>query len=146
MELTVESTIRKQPSTTITKRSILVIDDTADLLDLQKTILEMDGFEVFVAQSGSEAFNILTQINPPDLILLDVVMDDMNGPEFLDLLEKKMPRIMINVPIVFISGMEVVPEGRVVGLIQKPFLVEEFLNDVHRFIDMKQVDSKLSHV
>jgi CheY-like chemotaxis protein len=136
--------IQKQLSTLIKKKSILIIDDTADLLDVQKTILEMDNFEVFTAQSGTEAFKVLAQIDQPDLILLDVQMEDMSGPEFLDLLEKKMPEIMKAVPVVFLTGMDNVPKEKVVGFIRKPFDIEMFLEEVHRFIDMEQ-PSTLKH-
>jgi CheY-like chemotaxis protein len=136
--------IQKQLSTLIKKKSILIIDDTADLLDVQKTILEMDNFEVFTAQSGTEALKVLAQIDQPDLILLDVQMEDMSGPEFLDLLEKKMPEIMKAVPVVFLTGMDNVPKEKVVGFIRKPFDIEMFLEEVHRFIDMEQ-PSTLKH-
>jgi CheY-like chemotaxis protein len=128
--------IQKQLSTSIKRRSVLVIDDTADLLYLEKTVLEMDDFEVFTAQSGTEAFKVLAQIDKPDLILLDVRMDDMSGPEFLGMLEKKMPEIMNTVPVVFLTAMEKVPEGKVVGFIRKPFDIETFLEAVHRFLDI----------
>jgi CheY-like chemotaxis protein len=144
VEKSVVSNIQKQLNTSIKKKSVLIIDDTADLLELQKTVLEMDDFEVFTAQSGDEAFKILAQIDQPDLILLDVRMDDMSGPEFLELLEKKMPEIMNLVPVAFLTAMNEVPEGRVVGFIRKPFDVEKFLEAVHRFIDMGQL-STLKH-
>jgi CheY-like chemotaxis protein len=135
VEKSVAPSNQKQPSAPIKKLSVLIIDDTADLLELQKTILEMDDFEVSTAQSGAEAFKVLARIDQPDLILLDVRMEDMNGPEFLGMLEKKMPEIMKTVPVVFLTAMENVPEGKVVGVIRKPFDVEKFLESVRRFID-----------
>jgi CheY-like chemotaxis protein len=130
--------IQIHPSISIKKKAILIIDDSDDLLDIQKTILEMDNFEVFTALSGTEALKILTQIDPPDLILLDVLMGDMSGPDFLVQLEEKMPKIMNDVPVVFLTGMENIPIEKVVGLIKKPFDPEIYLEAVHRFIDMKK--------
>ena len=120
------------------KKSILIIDDSSDLLEAQQTILEMEDFIVFTALSGTEAFELLTQIDPPDLIILDVQMEDMSGPDFLNLLEKEMPKIINDVPIVFLTGMEVIPSGKIVGFIKKPFDLEMYLEEVYRFIDMKK--------
>jgi DNA-binding response OmpR family regulator len=42
--------------------SILVIEDNLDLLSMQRIILEMEGYEVFTAQSGDEAFNFFLKL------------------------------------------------------------------------------------
>jgi len=116
------------------KHSILVIDDCTDALALQRLVLEMEGFEVFTGQSGTEALEILTQINPPDLILLDMHMEDMNGSEFLVLLEEKIPQIIENVPIVFLTASNEIPSGKAAGFIRKATDLKIFLKAVHGFI------------
>ena len=118
------------------KQSILVIDDSPDTLLLQRTILELEGFKVFVAQSGTEALRVLSQIDEPNLILLDMQLDDMTGVDFLTLLEEKKPEIIENVPIVFLTGMDEVPKSQAVGFIRKPADKGKFLESVHRFIEM----------
>lgn len=118
------------------KQSILVVDDSLDTLTLQRILLELEGYEVFTAESGAEALEILSGIDEPNLILLDMQMEDMNGIEFLALLEEKRPEIIRDVPIVFLTGMDVVPKSKAVGFIRKPADKDKFLEQVHRFIEM----------
>ncbi len=132
----VNSHFSNTPKTATPKRSILVIDDCLEILFVQRTLLELEGFEVFTAQSGTEAFTVLSEIDPPDLILLDMQMQDMSGPEFLTWLEVKKPEIKAAVPIVFVTGMPEVPEGKTIGIINKPVDLDQFISDVHRFIEM----------
>lgn len=118
------------------KQSILVVDDSIDTLALQRIVLELEGYEVFTAESGTEAFEILSGMVGPNLILLDMQMGDMNGIEFITMLEEKRPEIINNVPIVFLTGMDVVPKSNAVGFIRKPADKDKFLREVHRYIEM----------
>ncbi|NJL24776.1 MAG: response regulator [Calothrix sp. SM1_5_4] len=118
------------------KRSILVVDDDLDSLDLQRTLLEIEGYEVFTAESGMEALELLSQIDEPNLILLDMQMGQMNGVEFLIALEKKRPEIIEKVPVIFLTGMDVVPLSKAAGFIRKPADKNDFLKAVDRFVKM----------
>ena len=95
----------------------------------------MEDYKVFTALSGAEAFAVLVNIPRPDLILLDVRMAGMSGPEFLLALEEKRPDIIENVPVVFLTGMDNVPASKAVGFIKKSSDVEKFLEAVHGFIE-----------
>jgi CheY-like chemotaxis protein len=117
------------------QKRILVIDDSAELLSLSKMLLEMHDFEVCTAASGTQALAVLSEIAQPDLILLDMRMDDMSGPEFLVALEQTRSDILENVPVVFLTAMKEVPASKAVGFIRKPFEMDEFLAAVHHFID-----------
>lgn len=125
------------------KKSVLVVDDDDFLLNFSKTILEMEDYEVFTAQSGGEGLQLLAQIKAPDLILLDMRMEDMSGTDFLVTLERTHPEILKNVPVVFLSGVDVVPESKASGFIKKPFDIDYFLNDIKRFIDARVRDVPL---
>jgi two-component system, sensor histidine kinase and response regulator len=59
---------------------ILAVDDTPDNLVLIETILEDEGYEIILASNGAEALAQVQQA-PPDLILLDIMMPDMDGYE-----------------------------------------------------------------
>lgn len=142
MEKTEEIHIFKNHTVVFQKKSILVVDDNSDMRKLQKDILEMNGFEVFTAQSGMEAFKILGEIDAPKLILLDVKMENMSGPELLIMLEEKKPEIVNVVPIVFLTGMGKFALGKASGFIQKPFDLNKYLEAVHRFIALGR-DSSL---
>lgn len=117
------------------KKTILVVDDDMDILELQKVLLEMEGFEVFTARGGKEALTVLGEIKKPKLILLDVQMEDMSGMEFLNLLEKKNPEIFASVPVVFLTGMDQIPVANVRGFIRKPFENNNFLKAIYHFIE-----------
>ncbi len=64
-------------------KRILVVDDEEHICELYRSELEDEGYEVGVAQSGSEALEIIEQA-PPDLVILDIQMPGINGIEILE--------------------------------------------------------------
>jgi DNA-binding response OmpR family regulator len=58
---------------------ILIIDDEPEIITLIRMMLQKAGYEVIGADSGREGLEILEK-DRADLVLLDVVMPDMNGP------------------------------------------------------------------
>ncbi len=121
------------------KKRVMVIDDDSQMLNLYKTILEMNDYDVIVASSGQTALSLLATIKEPDLILLDVIMPEMSGPEFLVELEEQLPQISENVSIVFSSALEKVPRSKASGFIRKPTDLHEFLDDVRCFIEKSEM-------
>lgn len=63
-------------------KSILVVEDEAELAEIYRVILEQSGYDVTVAHNGKIALEKV--VNSPDLILLDLRMPIMNGVEFLE--------------------------------------------------------------
>jgi len=63
-------------------QKILVIDDEKELRVLVKSYLEQEGFQVVTAVDGREAL-IISRYEKPDLILLDLMMPEMGGYDFL---------------------------------------------------------------
>ncbi|MEH2091821.1 response regulator [Nostoc sp.] len=59
---------------------ILLVDDSADSLRLLQVTLKLKGYNTIIADSGAEALLKIAE-SPPDLVLLDVVMPDMDGYE-----------------------------------------------------------------
>lgn len=59
---------------------ILAVDDVADNLFLLQTVLEGEGYIVDLAENGRTAL-AKVEANPPDLVLLDIMMPDMTGYE-----------------------------------------------------------------
>jgi CheY-like chemotaxis protein len=128
------------------KRSIMVIDDNADILDLVSTILQIDGYEIFTAQSGVEALKTLSEIKKPDLILLDLQLGEMSGPDFLVTLQERFPDFLTSVPVVFLTGMDQIPESCAVGFIRKPIAdITQFLKDARNFIEAGVSGSRYQH-
>lgn len=61
-------------------RTILIVDDEADLLDMLRYNFEKEGYEVVTAQDGVEGLSTAGEVEP-DLIILDVMMPRMDGIE-----------------------------------------------------------------
>jgi len=61
---------------------ILLIEDDADLADAIVEVLQNEGYRVSYAADGKAALALLSRSDPPDLILLDLMMPNMNGWEF----------------------------------------------------------------
>jgi CheY-like chemotaxis protein len=126
--------MRPDPKIQRSKKSILVIDDNQGLLVCDKIILERAGYEVLTAASGKEGLIALVEGSAPDLILLDMRMYDMTGLEFIEDLEKLRPEILENVPIIFFTNMDEVPESKASGFIRKDKGIEGLLEGVQRFL------------
>ncbi|MBD1927233.1 response regulator [Trichocoleus sp. FACHB-90] len=85
------------------KGNLLVVDDNQVNLKLLTQILSKNGYKVRVAPSGKFALNSC-QSNPPDLILLDINMPEMNGYEVCQHL--KASKQTRNIPVIFISALD----------------------------------------
>jgi CheY-like chemotaxis protein len=68
------------------QKRILVVDDEEEVVRLTREILESEGYQVQGATSGAEGIQIATS-QPPDLILLDINMPEMDGWEVLRVLK-----------------------------------------------------------
>src|SRR5262249_4683356 len=108
-------------SSALIKGTIAVIDDDQEIVDLVKTMLELEGLQVITFDSGMAALDAL-RTKAPNLIILDIKMPEMDGMEFLRRL-----RLTSKLPVVFLTGkLDEVDE--VLGLklgaddfIRKPF-------------------------
>lgn len=98
----------------------LVVDDDDDIREATRDVMERHGYEVVAVGSGAEALAFLVH-DTPDLVLLDLQMDDMNGWEVLGALRGN-PRFR-GVEIVVVTGCDasVAPGVRV---LRKPFKIE----------------------
>lgn len=84
-----------------TKPTILVVDDTPDNLDLMGDLL-MNDYKVKIANSGKKALEIVQMGHPPDLILLDIMMPEMDGYEVCSVL--KSDEKTKNIPVIFLTA------------------------------------------
>jgi CheY-like chemotaxis protein len=88
---------------TSNKKDILLVEDDEDILNLVKTLLELEGYIVRCAKNGEEALSSLhSNQNLPSLILLDLMMPVMDGTKFREE-QIKNPRIA-GVPVVIMSA------------------------------------------
>ncbi|MEM1203558.1 MAG: response regulator [Acidobacteriota bacterium] len=118
---------------------ILAIDDEPDVLDLLKLVLERSGYEVVTSPNGTEGL-IRAHVEGPDLILLDIMMEEMDGWETLRLL--KLDDESRDVPVVILSAraepkdkIRALQEGAVDYII-KPFSVVDSLAKIRALLDV----------
>ncbi|MBO9701846.1 MAG: hybrid sensor histidine kinase/response regulator [Sporocytophaga sp.] len=102
-----------------TEIKILLIDDRADNLMSISTVLQVDGYTIRTARSGTEALKILLKEQDFALILLDVQMPDISGIETASLIYKRDK--LKNIPIIFLTahsyGDEYIYRGYLAGAV-----------------------------
>jgi signal transduction histidine kinase len=119
---------------------ILVVDDVTKNLQVVGTMLRAQGYEVMPATSGPQALE-LVQMEPPDLILLDLMMPEMDGLEVCRRL--KADPLTQPIPVVFLTAsneMEHLVKGFEVGAVDyvtKPFNPPELLARVRTHLELK---------
>ncbi len=118
-------------------KSILIVEDNADLRSLYKQAVEMEGYEPLVAGNGLEALEILRTTNPdPKVIILDLMMPVMDGYAFLDFLRQRADADRFGVLVVsadFEVPDTVAQHPGVIGVLHKPFDLGDVLRVVHAF-------------
>ena len=129
------------------KANILVVDDKPDNLRLLSAMLAQLGYEVRKVINGQTALKT-AQAAPPDLILLDIMMPDMNGYEVCQRL--KASAQTCDVPVIFISALdEVLDKVKAfavggVDYITKPFSEEEVFARVENNLTIRRLQKQLS--
>ena len=83
------------------KPTVLLVDDTPEDLTLMSALLE-DTYRVKVADRGDKAIKIAASDNPPDLILLDIMMPEMDGYEVCRVL--KSSETTRGIPVIFLAA------------------------------------------
>ncbi|HEY9608932.1 MAG TPA: response regulator [Allocoleopsis sp.] len=132
--------------TCIPQADILIIDDTPENLNLLSTMLTEQGYKVRSVTKGSTGLRG-AQAAPPDLILLDVNMPQMNGYEVCQHL--KGDERTCEIPVIFISALgdalDKVKAFSVGGVdyITKPFQVEEVLARIENHLTIRRLSQQL---
>lgn len=111
-------------------KTILVVDDEKRILALLEAYLERQGFNVVIASNGKEALYIARH-EKPDLIILDVMMPEMDGYEFM-----RQHRKERETPIILLTA-KVEEDDKVIGLelgaddyVTKPFSPRELTSRI----------------
>jgi len=120
-----------QRSRTKTRKKVLVVDDEHDFLSIMDYFLTMEGYDVEVAHNGAEALRSVEQ-NPPDLILLDLLMPGMDGLSALRQLRGASSTR--DIPVILLSILDRA-EGdtgplNVTGYMVKPFSPELLMEKI----------------
>jgi len=87
----------------MTMHSILIVDDNRTLLEVFDIVLKRSGYQTFTASGGRECLGLLTNILP-DLILLDIMMEPIDGWETLAEIKKDIRTN--NIPVIMVTGKQ----------------------------------------
>ena len=131
------------------KGKILAVDDTPAALKLLSDLLQEEGYEVRAAINGELALKSAIS-NPPELVLLDIRMPDMDGFEVCRRL-KEHPETR-DVPVIFVSALSETEEkvqGFALGAVDfvtKPYQREELLARVHTHLEVNRLRNHLEEL
>lgn len=129
-----------------TAGKILIVDDSEELLKFVSDILTAEGYDVRPADSGELALAAVT-VSPPELILLDKRMPDMDGAEVCRRLKSReesrdIPVVILSASIDFEDRLESLESGAV-DFINKPFRREELLARVKTHLELARLTKEL---
>lgn len=102
---------------------VLIVDD--EMVNIRVLVATLDGYECIIAKNGEKALSLAEGTAPPDLILLDVMMPEMDGYEVCRRLKQN--PVTSGIPIIFITAKGTVDEETMglemgaVDYIAKPF-------------------------
>ena len=105
---------------------LLIVDDESDIREFARNFFKKRHIDVFVSSGGLHALEIIAKEHP-NLVLLDVRMEEMTGIAVLREIRKTNPSLKV----IMVSGVEdedIVNEAKalgVIGYIHKPFILEE---------------------
>jgi DNA-binding response OmpR family regulator len=117
-----------------TKR-VMIIEDDPDTIDLVKVILQLQGYEAVSALGGKMGLRLLHEAKA-DLILLDLMMDDMDGWTVLEMI--KADDDLCSIPVIILSVKHRLEDlrrakahaGQYAGYVVKPFNVRTLLEKI----------------
>ena len=127
------------------KYNVLIVDDELDIRLSMGGLLEDEGFAVRTAESGQQALDMIAE-SVPDIVLLDIWMEGMDGLETLSRIKRKHSSL----PVVMISGhgtVETAVQATQKGaydFIEKPPLADRLILTIDRAVrDSKLVQENL---
>ena len=115
--------------------AILVVEDEPDIRDLVVECLRFAGFNVYEAENGQQALDVLQGIPQPTLILADLMMPVMDGPALIAALRSD--DRFATLPVVIVTAADTAaPQGY--RRLKKPIVLEELLRMVNELCVRRQ--------
>jgi DNA-binding response OmpR family regulator len=119
-------------------RRVLCIEDHPEMIDLIRLVLRRQGFVVEGALGGREGLRIMRE-HPPDLVLLDLMMPEMDGWEVYrqiraDETLKEIPVIAVTAKAQSIDRILGLHIAGMDGFVTKPFQLDELISNVERVL------------
>ena len=122
----------------IGKKTVLIVDDEMMILEVGKKMLEKMSHEVFAANSGKEAIEVLEREKDRiDLVVLDMIMPEMGGKETFERLREIKPDVKILISSGYSQGehtSQILERGGS-GFIQKPFTMMELAQKINALFE-----------
>lgn len=134
------------------QHSVLIVDDMTSNIQVLANALQ-DEYRIKVATSGQKAIDIASSDNPPDLVLLDIMMPEMDGYEVCR--ELKSNSKTSSIPVIFVTSLNEVDEEErglnlgAVDYITKPFHLPIVKARVRNHLSLKlktDLLEELSHI
>ena len=138
----VEDTTPVKPITLehgVSTETVLVVEDEVGVRSLLVMALRRRGFTVFDAEGAEQALVLIEQNGPPDILVTDVVMRSISGPELVNELRRKYPKL----PVLYISGYardkldEALSSSSDVSFLQKPFTTDTLVSAVREILQRR---------
>jgi two-component system, chemotaxis family, chemotaxis protein CheY len=85
--------------------TVLIVEDDPDIRDLVANVLSREGYFVAQAANGQEALEFLKAHGAPSMMLLDLMMPVLSGPELLEILEEDQTLHLSRFPVIVISAI-----------------------------------------
>lgn len=125
----------------VAKKKIVYIEDDGEMIDLVELILNRHGFDVQGAHGGRQGIDLVHQ-DPPDLILLDLMMPDLDGWDVYQQLKadpntKHVPVIVITAKTQSIDKVLGLHIAKVDDYISKPFRPQELLDSIDKVLSSR---------
>lgn len=119
----------------MSKVTILVVDDEAEIVDQVKEYFEEEGFLVFTAETGSEGIQLVKE-KKPHLMILDMKLPDMPGLTVLKIAKETNPKLKV-ITITGFVDQAMIDQAEEIGrdvFLQKPFDLERLKSEVDRLV------------
>ncbi|HET6650051.1 MAG TPA: response regulator, partial [Candidatus Limnocylindria bacterium] len=130
---------------TDSSRSVLVVDDDADVRALLKDLLTEAGYKPRIAKTGGEALEAVAK-DLPDLVMMDVKLPDQDGLGVLKTLKREHPELEVIVMTAFGGSSTAIKamEQGAYDYVTKPFEIDDLLATLKRVFEHADMSSEVS--
>lgn len=118
------------------KQKILVVDDDPGILAMLQLMLRLEGYDAIVCGEPQRVVDTITD-EKPDLVLLDALMPGFDGIQVLEAIRAR----ALPTPVLLVTGnaneayLKLAMEAGASGLLAKPFVKEELLDQLQKFLE-----------
>lgn len=122
----------------VEKKSVLVVDDDPELLQLVRILLGRSGLNVTAAPDARSAAQALSEADAPDLMILDIMMPDISGVDFLRRVRQE--SAFDHVPVLMLSALidseqiRVALEAGADRYLTKPYVANSLISIVQELL------------